>query len=174
MNIRLWQYLHLVFWTFYLSTQYLHLVFFIFILLRNILILKFIFFIYLYNTLIVDGLTFIHNVNSCFCFLVLNVVAPPPIGIKGVHWLKDGPKFACRVDGCDASCTTKYNLVWHLRAHHNVVMDPCQPGCPSTREEGLRVQDHTAMNLWVLNNPLACFCRNEQKAIAWVRKHALP
>jgi hypothetical protein len=36
------------------------------------------------------------------------------VAIEGVHWAKDGPKFACRVDGYDASYTAKYNLVRHL------------------------------------------------------------
>jgi hypothetical protein len=46
-----------------------------------------------------------------FCFLILNVVAFP---IKGVHWARDGPKFACVVDGGDASYIAKYNLVRQL------------------------------------------------------------
>jgi hypothetical protein len=25
------------------------------------------------------------------------------VAIEGVHWAKDGPKFACSIDGCDAS-----------------------------------------------------------------------
>jgi len=43
--------------------------------------------------------------------VVIDVVAPLPIAIKGVHWARDGPKFVYRVDGCNASYTTKYNLV---------------------------------------------------------------
>jgi hypothetical protein len=35
----------------------------------------------------------------------------------------------------------------------------------------LRHQDHVAMNVWVLNNPLVRFHHNEQKAIAKVKKH---
>jgi hypothetical protein len=34
--------------------------------------------------------------------VAINVVAPPLVAIKGVHWAKDGPKFVCKVDGCDA------------------------------------------------------------------------
>jgi hypothetical protein len=34
------------------------------------------------------------------------------------------------------------------------------------------VQDHVAMNAWVLSNPLAQFCHNEQKVIARVKRHA--
>jgi hypothetical protein len=61
-------------------------------------------------------ITFIQNVNShirfiVFVFLVLDVIAPFPIAIKGIHWARDGPKFVCRVDGCNALYTTKYNLV---------------------------------------------------------------
>ncbi len=43
--------------------------------------------------------------------VTIDVVAPPPITIKGVHWARDGPEFVCSVDGCGASYTTKYNLV---------------------------------------------------------------
>ncbi len=71
-------------------------------------------------------------------FLVSDVVAPPLVTIEGVHRAKDGPKFACKVNGCNASYTTKYNLVWHLRAHNNVTMEPSKPRCPSTQREGLR------------------------------------
>jgi uncharacterized membrane protein len=65
------------------------------------------------------GINFIHNVNFhikffVFVILVLDMVALPPIALKSVHWARDGPKFACRVDGCDASYTVKYNLVQHL------------------------------------------------------------
>jgi hypothetical protein len=83
------------------------------------------------------------------------VVAPPLVAIEGVHWVRDGPKFACRIDGCDASYTSKYNLVWHLWACHNVVMEPNKHEHPPTREEGPRVQNHMAINAWVLNNHLA-------------------
>jgi hypothetical protein len=114
-----------MFWIFYIFVQYLHLVCFIFVFLHNIVILRFRFSIYLYSTLILHGLTFIHNVNSCFVFLVSNVVAPPLIAIEGVHWAKDGPKFVYSVDGCDASYTTKYNLVWHLQVCHNVTKGYC-------------------------------------------------
>ncbi len=44
---------------------------------------------------------------------------------------------------------------------------------PSTQEHGPKVQDHAAMNARVLNNLLAWFRRNEQKAIARVRRHTL-
>jgi hypothetical protein len=46
--------------------------------------------------------------------LVSNAIAPPPVSIEGVHWARDGTKWACRVGGCDASYITKYNLVQHL------------------------------------------------------------
>jgi hypothetical protein len=49
-----------------------------------------------------------------FVFLCLDVVAPPSIAIEGVHWPKDGPKFSCNIEGCDASYMAKYNLVRHL------------------------------------------------------------
>jgi len=58
-----------------------------------------------------------------FVFLVSDVFTPP---LEGVHWARDGLKFAYRVDGCDASYTTKYNLVRHLWAHHKVVMETCK------------------------------------------------
>jgi len=101
-----------------------------------------------------------------------NVVAPPLVAIEGVHRVTDGPKCACRVDGCNASYMAKYNLVWHLRACNNVTIELGKLGCPSTTEEGLRHQDYAVMNVQVLNNLLAPFHHNEQKAIAKVRRHA--
>ncbi len=51
---------------------------------------------------------------SIFVLLVSNVVAPLVVAMEGVHWARDGPKFACRVDGYDAFYAAKYNLVQHL------------------------------------------------------------
>ncbi len=51
-------------------------------------------------------------------------------------------------------------------------MESNNPKCSSIREEGMRVQDHVAMNAWVLNNPLIRFHRNEQKAIARAKRRA--
>ncbi len=50
-------------------------------------------------------------------------------------------------------------------------MELDKPGCPSTQEQGLKVQDHMAMNAQVLSNPLAQFCCNEQKAITRANGH---
>ncbi len=77
----------------------------------------------------------------------INVVALPPIAIEGVHWAKDGPKFVCKVDRCDASYTSKYNLVQHLQTHHNVTMEPSKLKHPFTWEQSLKVQDHVTMNV---------------------------
>jgi hypothetical protein len=63
--------------------------------------------------------------------VAIDVVALLPIAIKGVHWARDGPKFVCKVDGCNAY-TTEYNLVWHLWARHNVRMELDKLGHPST------------------------------------------
>ncbi len=64
----------------------------------------------------------------------IDVVALLPITIEGVHWARDGPKFVCRVDGCDALYITQYNLIQHLQAHHNVTMELGEPKCQSIRE----------------------------------------
>jgi len=66
--------------------------------------------------------------------IAIDVVSLPQVAIKGVHWARDGPKFVCKVDGCDASYTFKYNLVWHLWACHNVTMELGKPKCPSIWE----------------------------------------
>ncbi len=99
------------------------------------------------------------------------MVALPLVTIEGVHWARDGPKFVCKVAGCNASYTTKYNLVQHLWAHCNVTMEPGKLERPSTWEEGLKHQNHTTMNVHILNNLLAQFCRNEKKEIARAKKH---
>jgi hypothetical protein len=92
--------------------------------------------------------------------LVSDVVAPPPIAegvtidvvaplataIKCFHWAKDGPKFVCKVDGCNASYIAKYNLVQHLWTCHNVTMELGKLEHPFTWEQGPRVQDLVAMN----------------------------
>jgi len=82
------------------------------------------------------------------------VVAPPQIAIESVNWARDGPKFVWNIDGCGASYTTKYNLVWHLQACHNVTMELDKPRCSSTQKLGPKVQDHATMNAQVLSNPL--------------------
>jgi hypothetical protein len=69
------------------------------------------------------------------------MVAPPLVTIENVHWARDGPKFACRIDGRDASYIAKYNLIQYLRAHYNATMEPTKLGCPSTQKEdqGIKV-----------------------------------
>ncbi len=69
--------------------------------------------------------------------VAIDVVAPPQVAIKGVHWARDGPKFVCMVDGCDASYTTKYNLVRHLQTHH---MRPWNRASMDAHLYGSRVQ----------------------------------
>ncbi len=66
---------------------------------------------------------------------------------------------------------TKYNLVQHLWACHNVTMEWGKPGRPSTCELGPKVQDHVVMNMWVLSNFLDGLHHNEQKAFAKARRH---
>jgi hypothetical protein len=43
--------------------------------------------------------------------IAIDVVAPPQVIKKDVHWARDGPKFVYKVDGCDAPYIVKYNLV---------------------------------------------------------------
>jgi hypothetical protein len=50
----------------------------------------------------------------------------------GGYWAKDGVKFACKVDGCEVTYNTKYNLVLHLWAQHCVAMELNKLGHPST------------------------------------------
>jgi hypothetical protein len=45
-----------------------------------------------------------------FVILVSKVVALPSIALKGVHWAKDGTKFACTVDRCDVTYTYQVQL----------------------------------------------------------------
>jgi hypothetical protein len=89
------------------------------------------------------------------------VVAPPTVAIQVVHWARDGPKFACRIDGGDAFDMAKYNLVQHLQVYHNITMELSKHGRPSIREHDSRVQDHTVMDAQVLNNLFAWFSHNE-------------
>jgi len=75
---------------------------------------------------------FIQNINSpikffVFVILVSDLVALPPIAIEGVHWARDGPKFAYKVDECDASCMANYNLVQYLQVCHNVLWSQTNP-----------------------------------------------
>ncbi len=67
------------------------------------------------------------------------MVAPLLVAIKSVHLAKDGPKFACNIDGCNASHIDKYNLVRHLQVCHNVTMEPSKLEPPSTQEQGPKV-----------------------------------
>jgi hypothetical protein len=50
-------------------------------------------------------------------------------------------------------------------------MELVKPECPSTWEEGLRHQNHVAMNAQVLSNPLTQFYCNEKKAIVRAKRH---
>ncbi len=123
------------------------------------------------------GLTFIHNVNFhirffVFVILVLDVVALPLVALEGVHWLRDGAKYVYKVHGCNVTNIAKYNLIQHLQMWYNVIMELSKFEHPSTWEEGLKRQDHTTMNVQVLNNLLVQFCCNEHKAIAKAKRLA--
>jgi hypothetical protein len=51
-----------------------------------------------------------------FVILVSSVVTPPLVTLEAIHWARDGPKFVCRIDGCDASYwpnTTWYDIFGH-------------------------------------------------------------
>ncbi len=93
------------------------------------------------------------------------------VALEGVHWAKDGAKFASKVHGCNVTYVTKYNLVWHLQIRHNVIMEPSKLEHPSTWKEGPKHKNHVAMNAWVLNNPLAQFCHNEHNVIVRAKGH---
>jgi hypothetical protein len=67
-------------------------------------------------------------------FWFSKVVAFPLVALEVINWAKDGTTFVCRVDGCNV--TTKYNLICHLWAHHNAIMELGKPKCLSTWEEG--------------------------------------
>jgi hypothetical protein len=54
-----------------------------------------------------------------FFFLVLNVVALPPIAIKGVHWARDKPKFVYKVD--DAMHPTHPSTTWYGICEHAIM-----------------------------------------------------
>jgi hypothetical protein len=105
LNNRFLQY-DVVFLIFYLFIQYPHLYYFIFDLFMHYPHPFYLSFIFLCNTFIMYRLTFIQNINShisffAFVILVSNVVVHPPITLEGVHWAKDGAKFACKVHGCN-------------------------------------------------------------------------
>jgi hypothetical protein len=61
---------------------------------------------------------FIQNVNShissfAFVILVSDVVVHPLITLEGVHWAKDGAKFACKVHGCnDLHCQIQLGMAF--------------------------------------------------------------
>jgi hypothetical protein len=112
-------------------------------------------------------ITFIQIVNFhirfiVFVFLVSDVVAPPLIVIKSVHWARDGPNFVCKVDECNASYTSKYNLVWHLRACHNVTLKSAKSERSSCHNPSLGLVTKARVGKGVI-----------QKWSPWVTFHAL-
>ncbi len=100
------------------------------------------------------------------------MVVLPPIALKGLHGEKDGTKFAYIVDRCDVNYIANYNLVCHLQAHHNVIVELGKLERPSIWEEGPLHQGHAIMNVQVLNNTLTQFHHNKQKATAKAKGHA--
>jgi hypothetical protein len=107
-----------VFLIFCLFVQYLHLCCLIFDLFMHYPNPFYFSFFFLCNTFIMYGLPLIQNVNChinlfIFVILVSNVVVQSLVALEGVHWARDGAKFACKVYGFRVTYTTKYNLVWH-------------------------------------------------------------
>jgi len=90
--------------------------------------LSFFFVHYFHHVWAISSKTLISTLGFfVFVILVSDVVTLPPIAIEGVHWARDGPKFACKVDGYDASYMVKYNLVQHLQVCHNVLWNWANP-----------------------------------------------
>jgi hypothetical protein len=69
------------------------------------------------------------------------------------------------------------HVVTTSRKCHILALQQCDYGVgkfehPSIQKEGLRHQNHAAMNAQVLNNLLTWFCHNEQKEIVKAKRHA--
>jgi hypothetical protein len=58
-----------------------------------------------------------------------------------VIWEKDRRRFICKVEAYNASYSTKYFLVKHLRQKHDISMEPKKPEHWSTQQKGLQWQD---------------------------------
>ncbi len=131
--------------------------FFIFILLHNTLILRFKSSIYLCNTLVMLFLFLFFWFKMWLPFLRL----PQKVSIG---------------QGTCPNLLIGLMGVMHLIQPNTIWYDICKHATmwlwnrPSIREEGMRVQDHVAMNAWVLNNPLVRFHCNEEKAIVRAKR----
>ncbi len=80
-------------------------------------------------------------------------------------WAKEGSRWVCKVVGCPTTYSATSLLVRHLAKDHDMLVRPSRSNHPSIWPKGLCQQDHAYMDKRILGNPLAHFCRNEQKAI---------
>ncbi len=82
-----------------------------------------------------------------------NDAPPPPLPIVhlGVESVKDNSKWCCKVEDCTKKYSTKQFLIVHLKKMHNLTTGKGKPGHP----EGPKQQNHIAMNVKVISDPIA-------------------
>jgi hypothetical protein len=86
---------------------------------------------------------------------------------EGMTWEKDGHRFICKVETCNAFYSTR-----HLHLEHNLSMELRKLKHPSIQWNGLHCQNHALVNAQVLSNLKKKLWHNEKKAIAWTKTHA--
>ncbi len=109
----------------------------------------------------VESLSF-YFLKTCIEFRVYFVLSKPnepsKVAKEGVAWAKIGDKFR-KVDTCNVSYATK-RLFWSHLDHKYLVME-----YNKSLAQRAKRQNHSSMNVHVLNNPLAKLRCNNQKMI---------
>jgi hypothetical protein len=75
--------------------------------------------------------------------------------MKNVDWVHKGSRWVCKINGCIDNYVTKQLLHCHLDNKHMLHLEVGKYGRPSTHLGEPRQQNHSFMNVHILNNPHA-------------------
>jgi hypothetical protein len=70
----------------------------------------------------------------------------------GIEWVHEGSRGYYKVNACTSFYVAKWLFCRHLDQTHGLQMQLCRFGHPYIHLDGFRQQDHTSMNVCILNN----------------------
>ncbi len=86
------------------------------------------------------------------------------------EWIHESSRKCCKVNAYSNSYATKVMFRRHLDQTHGLQKQLSRSKHPSTNPRGFKRQDHTSMNVYILNNPHARQKWNEKKVFDRVLK----
>jgi hypothetical protein len=90
--------------------------------------------------------------------------------MEDLDWVHKGSRWVCKINGCINSYTTKWLFCRHLDNKHELHLEVGKSSHPFICLGGLKQQDHSSMNVHILNNSHARQKQNKKKALDRMKK----